>query len=105
MTLLTTPLHTVGWSGEDFVRVYESYINRPVDLVVANSGRVPMDFVAGQSWVEFTEHDHPYELIHKDIVRVVESKQDIHDVVPRPVLVHDAQEMTNIFYSYLTKKN
>ncbi|HSX24756.1 MAG TPA: 2-phospho-L-lactate transferase CofD family protein [Candidatus Andersenbacteria bacterium] len=105
MTLLTTPLHTVGWSGEDFVRVYESYIGRPIDLVIANSGRVPMDFVAGQSWVEFTEPDHPYQLIHQDVVRTVESKQDAHDVVPRPVLVHDDEEMKNIFYSYLTKKN
>jgi len=105
MTLLTTPLHTVGWSGEDFVRVYESYIGRPIDLVAANVGRVPAGFVAGQSWVDFTEQNHPYELLLNDVVRIVESKQDPHDAVPRPVLVHDDQEMQNIFRSYLEKKN
>jgi uncharacterized cofD-like protein len=101
MTLLTTPLHTVGWSGEDFVRVYESYIGRSIDTVIANSGRLPINFVEGQDWVSFVEKEHAYELIQKDIVRMLETTQGVSDVVPRPVLVHDDAKMREIFYSYL----
>lgn len=101
MTLLTTPLHTVGWSGEDFVRVYESYLGRSIDTVIANSGRVPVSLVEGQSWVEFSEKEHSYTLLQENVVRSVESKQDSHDVVPRAVLVHDDTEMRKIFSSYL----
>ncbi|MEO6077732.1 MAG: 2-phospho-L-lactate transferase CofD family protein [Candidatus Andersenbacteria bacterium] len=100
MTLLTTPLHTVGWSGEDFIRVYESYIGRSVDTVIANSGHVPIDFVEGQDWVDFAEKDHAYELIQKDIVRMLEVKQVASDAVPRPVLVHDDARMRSIFSEY-----
>lgn len=101
MTLLTTPLHTVGWSGEDFVRVYESYIGRPVDTVIANSGRVPISLVEGQTWVDFMEEKHAYTLIRENVVRLLEAKQDASDSVPRPVLVHDDAEMRKIFSSYL----
>ena len=101
MTLLTTPLHTVGWSGEDFVRVYESYIGRSVDTVIANSGRVTIPLVEGQSWVDFVEDGHAYELIQDNVVRLLEAKQEASDSVPRPVLVHDDAEMRKIFSSYL----
>lgn len=105
MTLLTTPLHTVGWKGEDFVRVYESYLGRGVDLVIGNSGRVEVDFVPGQDWVDFSALEHKYELLLQDVVRKVELKQDTHDVVPRAVLVHDDKVMRDIFRSYLEKTN
>lgn len=101
MTLLTTPLHTVGWSGEDFVRVYESYLDRSIDTVIANSGRVPVPLVEGQSWVEFNQKEHAYALLQENVVRVVDTKQDSHDVVPRAVLVHDDTEMRKILSSYL----
>jgi uncharacterized cofD-like protein len=101
MTLVTTPLHTVGWAGEDFVRVYESYLKRPVDMVVANSGRVPVKFVEGQSWVDFAEGAHGYELLRANLARAVETPQQINDAVQRAVLVHDSEEMQKIFSSYL----
>lgn len=97
MTLLTTPLHTVGWTGEDFVRVYESYLKRPVDVVIANTGRVPIDLVPGQAWVDFSGSDHLYALERVDAVRKLEAVQQAHDVVPRPALVHDQVQMEGIF--------
>lgn len=102
MTLLTTPLHTVGWSGEDFVRVYESYVQRPINLVVANTGRVEIDFVPGQAWVDFSLDEHPYELERVNVVRKVATAQNIQDVVPRAVLVHDSKTMSKLFRTYLT---
>lgn len=97
MTLLTTPLHTVGWTGEDFVRVYESYLNRPVDLVVANTGRVPINLVPGQTWVDFSLGDHPYAIERANVVRSVDTPQQTHDKVPRSVLVHDQRQIEEIF--------
>lgn len=97
MTLLTTPLHTVGWTGEDFVRVYESYLKRNVDLVIANTGRAAVSLVPGQAWVDFSQEDHSYAIDRADIVRVVETPQQSSDSVPRPVLVHDSQRMQEIF--------
>lgn len=97
MTLLTTPLHTVGWRGEDFVRVYESYLKRPVDLVVANTGRVDIDLVEGQAWVDFSSEEHPYVLERANVVRKVDTPQLSQDTVPRPVLVHDQEKMEEIF--------
>ncbi len=101
MTLLTTPLHTVGWTGEDFVRVYESYLHRPVDVVIANTGRVDMDLVPGQAWVNFSSDAHSYKLERANVARRVETPQQAHDTVPRAVLVHDDQEMNRIFRAYL----
>jgi len=101
MTLLTTPLHTVGWSGEDFVRVYESYIQRPLDLVVANSGRVDVAMVPGQTWVDFSSNDHSYILECVNVVRKIATPQNVHDKVPRPVLVHDSEIMNTLFRAYL----
>jgi uncharacterized cofD-like protein len=101
MTLLTTPLHTVGWKGEDFVRVYESYLNRPVDLVIANTGRAEVDLVPGQEWVDFSPEEHPYKLERVSVVRKVTTSQQAHDVVPRAVLVHDDEAMNQIFRKYL----
>lgn len=101
MTLLTTPLHTVGWSGEDFVRVYESYLKRPVDVVIANTGRVPIELVSGQQWVEFTEDSHKYNLEKVEVVRKTDSPQQKHDAVPRPVLIHDSIEMNKVLRKHL----
>ncbi len=97
MTLLTTPLHTVGWKGEDFVRVYESYIKRPVNLVIANTGRVDVDLVEGQEWVDFASSTHSYELTSGNLVRKLKSPQASHDVVPRSVLVHDYHSTEVLF--------
>lgn len=97
MTLLTTPLHTVGWTGEDFVRVYESYLKRPVNLVIANTGRVPVDLVEGQKWVDFSEGEHSYAIERANVVRKLDTPAQTHDKVPRPVLVHDDGQMQEIF--------
>lgn len=97
MTLLTTPLHTVGWTGEDFVRVYESYLNRSVDVVIANTGRVPVDLVPQQAWVDFASGDHSYAIERANVVRKIDTPQEVHDSVPRPVLVHDGRKMEEIF--------
>ncbi len=97
MTLLTTPLHTVGWTGEDFVRVYESYLKRPVDVVITNTGRVSVPLVEGQAWVDFSAGDHPYVLERANVVRKLDTVQQAHDTVPRPVLVHDQAQMEEIF--------
>lgn len=101
MTLLTTPLHTVGWTGEDFVRVYESYLRRPIDMVIANSGREDVPLVSGQEWVEFSSGPHAYALEYVDAVRKVTDAQQAKDAVPRPVLVHDDAQMNKIFQRYL----
>lgn len=102
MTLLTTPLHTVGWTGEDFVRVYESYLKRSVDLVVANTGRIDdVELVPGQTWVDFSSAEHTYELQRLNVARKVHAPQQAHDAVPRPVLVHDDEAMNQLFRAYL----
>jgi len=97
MTLLTTQLHTVGWVGEDFVRVYESYIKRPVNLVIANTGHPSVELVQGQAWVEFQETQHAYTLQQEDIVKLTEQPQQAQDSVPRPIIVHDSKKMESIF--------
>ncbi|MDA1168920.1 MAG: 2-phospho-L-lactate transferase CofD family protein [bacterium] len=104
LTLLTTPLHTVGWSGEDFVRVYESYLKRQVNMVVANTGRIDVDLVSGQAWVDFSSPEHLYKLERINVVRKVEVSQQSQDAVPRPVLVHDSKIMSTLFRTYLTGK-
>lgn len=97
MTLLTTPLHTVGWTGEDFVRMYESYLHRNVDVVIANTGRIEVSLVDGQEWVDFSAGEHSYSIEHANVVRKLDAPQLSHDKVPRPVLVHDQKQMEAIF--------
>src|SRR3989344_2119239 len=92
MTLLTTPLHTVGWSGEDFIRVYESYLKRPVDTVIANTGRVDIGLTPGQTWVDFSATDHSYIVERVNVAKKITTPQLAQDTVPRPVLVHDRSE-------------
>jgi uncharacterized cofD-like protein len=98
MTLLTTPRHTVSWTGEDFVRVYESYLDRNADTVIANEGTVgDIELVPGQEWVEFAEHNHPYELLREDIVSTERPEKTKGDVIPRAIVVHDTDKMKRVF--------
>lgn len=101
MTLLTTPRQTSGWTGEDFVRVYESYIGRSVDVVVANSGEASTELVEGQQWVSFAQENHPYHLIKEDVVDTVQPKCQEGDVVPRAIVVHDIEKIKKILASLL----
>lgn len=93
MTLLTTPKQTEGWSGEDFVRVYESYLGRSVDVVIANTGEADIELVEGQDWIEFTEQDHPYQLLQADLVSTEQQQGQAGDVVPRAIVIHDGDRI------------
>jgi len=104
MTLLTTPRQTSGWMGEDFVRVYESYLQRGVDTVIANTGKAPIELVQGQSWVRFKESDHKYALVQDDIVSTQEQKLVEGDVVPRAVVIHDSEQMQKLLSDILIGK-
>lgn len=97
MTLLTTPRQTAGWKGEDFVRVYESYLGRKVDVVVANTELEEVELVAGQDWVRFQNKRHGYDLIKGNVVSSERQKVQAGDVVPRAVVVHDAMKLEKIF--------
>lgn len=102
MTLLTTPKQTSSWSGEDFVRVYQSYLpGKPVDAVIANTGRLDIDLVPGQEWVTFKEPDHPYQLIQDNLVSTQQVKSQPSDVVPRAIVVHDRQKLAQVFRDIL----
>ncbi len=101
MTLLTTPTHTTGWSGEDFVRVYESYLGRGADVVVANTGVATVDMAEGQTWVDFTEDEHDYDLIQEELVSTEEQKKVDGDTVPRAIVVHDEEKVREVFESLL----
>lgn len=104
MTLLTTPQQTSGWTGEDFVRVYESYLKCEVDTVIANIGKAPIELVQGQSWVRFKENKHKYELVQGDIVSTQEQKAVEGDVVSRAVVIHDSETMRDLLSGILIKK-
>jgi len=93
MTLLTTPHQTSGWTGEDFVRVYQSYLGRQPDMVIANSGSVEVQLSQGQEWVRFQESAHPYQLVTSDIVSTTLKSQVAGDKVPRAIVVHDSQKV------------
>lgn len=93
MTLLTTPRQTADWSGEDFVRVYESYLGRPADVVLANTGSVDVELVEDQAWVRFTEEEHAYHLLQADLVSTEKNQPQEGDVVPRAVIVHDPEKI------------
>lgn len=101
MTLLTTPKQTSGWIGEDFVRVYESYIGRPVDTVIANTGTTSMKLVPGQDWVRFTDSKHPYQLIEDAVVSTEIPKSTAGDTVPRAIVVHEESKLRSILTSIL----
>lgn len=102
MTLLTTPKQTTDWSGEDFVRVYESYLGRPADGVVANTGTAPVELVAGQAWVEFSEDEHAYTLLSDELVSTEAQKPQPGDSVPRAIVVHDEEKLRAILAPLLT---
>lgn len=103
MTLLTTPKHTVGWTGEDFVRVYESYLGRSVDTVIGNSTPAEeIELVEGQTWVQFSEEDHPYTLVLDSIVSTERPKKQTGDVVPRAIVVHNTEKMGEVFQRVVT---
>ena len=96
MTLLTTPHQTAGWRGEDFVSVYESYMGRPVDLVISNNNKAKVDLVEGQEWVQFDGGSGRYELIEENLVSSAIPKIQGGDVVPRAVVVHDSARVQKI---------
>jgi len=96
MTLLTTPMQTTGWHGEDFVRVYESYLGRAVDLVIGNKSSTDIELVEGQEWVRFSESDHVYRLIEREMVSGALPKTQEGDVVPRSVVVHDSARLQKL---------
>lgn len=106
MTLLTTPRQTQGWTGEDFVRVYESYLGRPVDVVIANNNE-PADIklVEGQDWVRFTEKQHAYQFIEADLLCADKQRKQAGDVVPRAVVVHDVDKIRGLFEPLLLNKS
>lgn len=101
MTLLTTPRQTTGWSGEDFVRVYESYLGRGVELVVANTTEADMALEGDQAWVKFQEKKHAYQLVKKDLARAEDASSQTGDVVPRAIVVHDSEQLEHIFRDIL----
>lgn len=101
MTLLSTPRQTTGWSGEDFVRVYESYLGRPVELVISNTGEVDVPLVPEQHWVEFKEKKHVYKFIEADVVSTEEQSAQASDVVPRALVVHDFKKLEKLFRTLL----
>ena len=105
MTLLTTPLQTAGWRGEDFVSVYETYLGRGVDLVISNNNKANIDLVEGQEWVQFNGEGVKYNLIEEDLVSSVLPKVQDGDVVPRAVVAHDSARVQKIIGSLLNGKS
>ncbi len=103
MTLLSTPRQTTGWSGEDFVRVYESYLGRPVELVISNTEHAEVPLVPEQHWVEFQEQEHAYKFIEADLVSTEEQPAQAADVVPRAIVVHDSMKLEKLFRELLKK--
>ena len=102
MTLLTTPRQTTNWSGEDFVRVYESYMGRGADVVIGNTGEsTEVDLVTGQDWVRFNDKKHDYQLISANLVSTIEQKVVSGDSVPRAVVIHDAPGIRSTFADIL----
>jgi uncharacterized cofD-like protein len=96
MTLLTTPRQTTGWSGEDFIRVYESYLGRAVDTVIANTGSAPVPLVPGQEWVRFAGEGEAWQLLSGDLVDSELPRNAAGDVVPRAIVVHDVEKLTRL---------
>ncbi len=102
MTLLTTPHQTSDWSGEDFVQVYESYLfDKKADVVIANTGRITLGLVEGQRPVVFLKKQHPYKLLQRDLVAAELPLRQAGDVVPRAIVIHDAEKLTRLFRDIL----
>lgn len=94
MTLLTTPGQTAGWTGEDFVKVYEKYLGRSFDGVIANTGTAELELEEGQDWVQFEQNaEHSYQLISADLVSAERPAPSSSDVVPRAIVVHDSEKV------------
>ncbi len=102
MPLLTTPRQTENWSGEDFIKVYESYLGRKVDMVVSNKGTVRIKLVPGQEWVRFVNGRHRYVLVEKRLVSSQKQKAQPGDTVPRAVVVHNPQALRKVFRQLLS---
>lgn len=103
MALLTTPRQTTGWRGEDFADVYESYIKKNVDVVVANTGAASIELVNGQEWVRFSGGDERYKVVFDDVVSLEKQIQTEHDAVPRAVAIHNADKMSDVLRGILKK--
>lgn len=101
MTLLSTPNQTSGWSGEDFVRVYESYLGRKVEKVITNTRHLKLLLAPKQAWVEFIKQKHSYGLLEKDLVIAEDQTYRPGDVVPRAIVVHDAKKLEKVFRDIL----
>lgn len=101
MTLLSTPHQTTGWSGEDFVRVYESYLGKPVELVVANTEKGDVPLAPEQHWVEFQDKEYDYRLVESDLAMAETLPQQPNDVVPRAIVVHDSVKLEKVFRDIL----
>ncbi len=97
MTLLTTPRQTTGWTGEDFITVYESYIGRKIDIVLSNTDTVPIKLVTGQEWVHFnSEKKHNYQLKLADVLSTAQPTKIRGDTVPRAIVVHDVKKIRTV---------
>lgn len=94
--LLTTPRQTSGWRGEDFVHAYRSYIDCPVDVVVANTGRTALTLASGQDWVRFGDTMPDCHLVKSDLVSDDRTVARRADVVPRAIVVHDALKLEEV---------
>lgn len=101
MTLLTTPRQTSGWHGEDFVTVYESYLHKKADFVIANTGKPSVSLVSGQEWVPFSQKKHSFNLMEHDVVSTVQPEIQAGDTVPRAIIVHDTQKLETVFRGIL----
>ncbi len=101
MTLLTTPRQTGGWSGEDFVKVYESYLGRPSQVVFGNTDTAAVPLVPDQTWVRFTDKKHRYQLVEEDLVSHALPAAQSGDVVPRAAVVHDSAKLQQLISSLL----
>lgn len=101
MTLLTTPRQTTKWTGEDFVRVYESYVGKPADIVLANTTMPVIPLADGQEWVQFAEDTHTYRFIEADLVDTARPQPQAGDTVPRAIAVHDAAKVRNVLLPLL----
>lgn len=104
MTLLTTPKHTTGWSGEDFVRSYEAHLGKKIDVVIANTSKVDIELEAGQDWVLFKNSEHPYDLTQDNLVHAEISKAQKGDVVRRAIVVHDTEKLKSILTPLITNQ-
>ncbi len=103
MTLLTTPNQTAGWAGEDFVKVYESYLGREMDVVIANKKEARIQLVPGQEWVRFKGRAASYQLIEDNLVSGALPTAQKGDIVPRAVVVHDSAKLQKLISELLKK--